>query len=374
MLSPQGDICEGFQQWMQICVGESNLAPRSAEVFSSLDQYSSSVLGQNRSSQPEVFLEAPPSFIQLTRDLPQAPAINEFLFATPPSSPNCRSRLPYASSVKVFKRGSPMRSNHTEGESLAMARPRPPSSPIAWLRESTPPRRRPAEPILLPPRRAGEVVVPLHRALKNHDLLAVQAALKKDPTAAKEFLMEDRCQPMVCYAAEQQCCREILLELGAHGADFNAVNADGFAPLRIIAEWMIEARRGVVWLYGDDMPTVADDANADVRLCVEARAVRAAKAALACGARPQACGPDGLSAIDVASARCANHLEELLRAVDAAQVYAMFCRASRSAPGPELGPSSLPCTALRVIGKHLIPQAYAHAVIKSVEGFEPASS
>lgn len=240
-------------------------------------------------------------------------------------------------------------------------------SPIARSRESMPPRRPAARPSSPPLRQAAQVVVPLHRALMNGDLLGVQAALRDDPASAKEFVMDDECQPMVCYAAERACRSEILTELGRHGADFNAVNARGHTSLRIIAEWTIAPKQGIFWFQGDlSEPPVIGVVNAERSVEAEHRAIRAAKAALAFGADPRLCGPDGASAIDVAASRSATRLEELLRAVDVAHAYASLCKAAKSDRrlGAMTGP--MPRAALRAIGECLMPASQSSAV-ESVE-------
>lgn len=282
--------------------------------------------------QPENSLKSPAQPFHLNAEMQLT---REESLAMPPSSPSIRPRQPHAFDVR--------------------------------LRESTPPRRRVAGPSPPPLRQAVQVVMPLHRALMSGDLLAVQAALRDDPASAKEFVMEDACQPMVCFAAERACCSGILSELGRHGADFNTVNARGCTPLRIIAEWAIAPRQGIFWYRGDPTgPTATDDMNADERVEAEHRAVLATKVALAFGADPRLCGPDGTSAIDVAAARSATRLEELLRAVDVAHAYAALCKAAQSNRRLGSMTGSLPCTALRAIGEFLIPASQSHA-LQSVE-------
>ena len=122
--------------------------------------------------------------------------------------------------------------------------------------------------------------MPLHRALMDRDLRAVQAALREDRAAAKEFVMDDQCQTMACYATEKECSWQILAELAAHGADFNASNARGLAPLCIISEWTLAPRQGVVWLYGA-APTTTGDTDPKSRAQMEVVAVHASRVALA---------------------------------------------------------------------------------------------
>lgn len=195
-------------------------------------------------------------------------------------------------------------------------------------------------------------------------------ALDEDPEAAKEIVMEDQCQSMPCYATEHECCSQILRELAVRGADFNTVNARGLAPLRIISEWTIP-------------PCGGDWKNAGPRAHMEELAVRASRVAIAFGAQTELCGPDGKSAIDVAASRGATQLERFLiewPAVRASQACAaqacavLFKVALKREHKQGFWTGSLPGASLRIIGKFLILNDEADAVLKSVEKLVLASA
>lgn len=184
--------------------------------------------------------------------------------------------------------------------------------------------------------------------------------------------MDDECQSMACYATEQKCCSQILLELAIRGANFNTANARGLAPLRIISEWIVPPCDGAVWRPEDLWRTVSNNVGADSRAEIEALAVSAAKVVIAFGAHPEDRGPDGKSAIEEAVFRGAVRLEKMLiewPAVRAAQACAVLYKASSNKRECKRcsGASCLPGTSLRIIGEFLIPRTKTDSVLRSVE-------
>ena len=75
---------------------------------------------------------------------------------------------------------------------------------------------------------------PLLKALRQNNLLAVQAAILEDAEAARYPFWDHSMEPPLCAAARLSCSPSIVEELLAHGAEPDAADVHGRTPLMLL--------------------------------------------------------------------------------------------------------------------------------------------